>query len=328
MSTNPVQNTDNQEIDLSKIGQGFSQFIESVVISLFKGIIFLKKNILAIIILFILGAAIGYYLDKNTKIYNHKVIVIPNFGSSDYLYSKIELLNSKVKEKDTVFLKNIGIKNVKNFLKIEIEPVIDAYNFINRKEENFLLLKLLAEDSNIEKVIADKTTSKNYLYHEIGIITKGETELDFIIKPILDFFNDSEYFSKIKKEAINNLNEKIKSNENIITQIDGVLHEFSNTVSGSSPKSDKLIYYNENTQLNDVIKTKDEMVRELGNLRVSLVNQEQIVKETSISLNIKKTDSLNGKMKLVLPLLFISLFILLKLFIKLYRKQIQKISVE
>ena len=61
------------------------------------------------LILFLIGAGLGYYLDKTTNVYDHQLIVTPNFGSSDYLYAKVEQLNAKIKEEDTLFLKAIGI---------------------------------------------------------------------------------------------------------------------------------------------------------------------------------------------------------------------------
>jgi hypothetical protein len=42
------------------------------------------------------------------------------------------------------------------------------------------------------------------------------------------------------------------------------------------------VYYNENTQLNDVIQTKDKLIKEQGNLRLELVNADKIVKRTAV----------------------------------------------
>ena len=84
---------------------------------------FFKRNIVWVGILFVLGVGLGFYLDKTTKVYEHQIIVTPNFGSNSYLYSKVNLLKSKIAEEDTVFLKNIGFKNVKDISKIEIKPI-------------------------------------------------------------------------------------------------------------------------------------------------------------------------------------------------------------
>jgi hypothetical protein len=47
----------------------------------------------------------SFYLDKTQKKFDHQIIVTPNFKSTDYLYSKINLINSKIIERDIAFFK-------------------------------------------------------------------------------------------------------------------------------------------------------------------------------------------------------------------------------
>jgi hypothetical protein len=97
MSTASQNNSDNQEIDLSEISKKIGGFFEGISTRIFRGILFLKRNILVIAILFVIGVGLGFYLDKTSKSYDHQVIVTPNFGSNEYLYSKVNLINSKIK---------------------------------------------------------------------------------------------------------------------------------------------------------------------------------------------------------------------------------------
>ena len=119
MSTTSKNNSENQEVDLSQISKKIGSLFEEISNSIFKGILFIKKNIIAIGLLFILGAVLGFYLDKNFKMYDNQLIVSPNFDTVDYLYSKINLINSKINENDTVFLKEtVGIKEPSKLIKI------------------------------------------------------------------------------------------------------------------------------------------------------------------------------------------------------------------
>lgn len=320
MSSNSQYN-DSQEIDLSQISKRIGSFFENIATSIFRGILFVKRNIVIIAILLIVGVALGYYLDKTSKSYDSKIIVKPNFGSNDYLYEKINLINSKVVDGDTLFLKNVvGIKNPKKFGKIEVTPIIDVFKFIEGKDENFELIKLMSEDGDIKKVLSDKITSKNYPYHEISFSTSEITSNEKTIEPLLKYLNNSKYYLQLQKEFVNNIKVKMVKNDSIISQIDGVLNSFSNKKIGN----DKLIYYNENTQLNDIIKTKDALVNEQGYNRVELINILQIIKECSTTINIKNTQSVNGKLKLILPILFIFIFILIGFIKSFYRKQLAK----
>lgn len=323
MSTN-TQNNNNQEIDLSQVSKKIGDFFEGIASKIFRIILFFKRNIVWVGILFVLGVVLGFYLDKTTKVYKNQMIVQPNFGSTDYMYSKIELLNSKIEDNDTIFLKNVlGVKDTKKLLKIEVEPITDVYKFIDDNDKNFELIKLMAEDGEIKKILSDNLTSKNYPYHLVSFSTLNETNYEKTINPILEFLNKSDYFSSVQKEYVNNVKVKIIENDSIISQINGFLDAFKKTVNGSQ-KSNNLVYYNENSQLNDVIKTKEALIGEQGTLRLQLLSLDKIVKSNSEVLNIKNTESINGKMKLVLPILFIFIFVLVGYFKSFYKKQMTK----
>ena len=325
MNTTP-ENKDNQEIDLSKISKKIGGFFENISTSIFKGFLFFKRNILWVGILVALGVGIGLYLDKTTKVYDNEIIVSPNFGSVDYLYAKIDLISSKINDNDTLFLKNvIGIKEPKKLKKIAVQPITDVYKFIDNKVQNFELIKLMAEDGDIKKIVNESITSKNYPYHLISYTTDKETSDEKTVQPLLKYLNKSDYYALIQKEYVNNIKVKMSANDTIISQINGLLNAFSSNTNGSQ-KSDKLVYYNENSQLNEVIKTKDALVNEQGLHRIELVNLDKIVKDNSATLNIKNTKIVNGKMKIFLPLLFLFLFVIAGYLNTFYKNQMAKLK--
>ena len=324
MNNNQPNNQEDQEIDLSQIFQKIGKLFDWINTFLFKCIQFFVKNAIVILILLVIGVGLGFYLDVTKKTYDHQIIVTPNFESTDYLYSKIDLIESKIKERDTVFLKEIvGIKKPKEIIKIGIKPITDVYKFIENKKENFELIKLMAEGGDIKKILEDNLTSKNYTLHTVTFKTKNQTNNTETVEPILNYLNETDYYKKIQKETVNNVRMKMIQNDTIISQINGVLNGFSNMVNGAQ-KSDKLVYYNENTQLNDVIKTKETLINEQGIHRVGLVGLDKIIKDNSSTLNIENTNSVNGKLKLVLPILFLLSFILIRLFLGYYKNQIRK----
>ena len=324
MSANSHKNIEDQEIDLSEISKRVGGFFQKLNTLIFNCIRFLIKNKFIIATLFIAGIVIGSYFDKTNKVYDNQIIVTPNFESTDFLYSRIDLLQSKILENDTLFLKSIGIQEPKFLSKIEVKPIIDVYKFINKNnEQNFELLKLMAEDGDIKKIVEEKITSKNYESHIITFRTRTVTSLKKTIEPILKFINNNDYYRKMQKQEINNIQIKIKENEIIIAQINGFLNSFSNNVNGSA-KSDKLIYYNENTQLNDVINTKSRLIAEQGDLRSNLVGYDKIVKDNNTTINIENTKLINGKLKIILPVFLILIFVFIHFFINFYKRQSEK----
>lgn len=323
MSTNSQNNAGEQEIDLAMVSDKIKGFFQGINDMVFNCIQFFLKYKYVIIALFVIGVGLGVYMDKTNKTYDNELVVTPNFGSTDYLYSKVALISSKIGERDTMFLKAIGIQEPQKLEKIEIKPIMDVYEFVNSKNErNFEMLKLMAEDSDIKKIMEEKTTSKNYKYHVISFRTKNYTNTKKTIEPLLKYFNNSTFYSQVQKEYVNNVYVKMKANDLIIAQIDGFLNGFSGNAADG--KSDKLVYYNENSPLKDVIETKDRLVSEQGYLRIGLISMDKIVKEISQVINIQNKEATSGKMKLVLPLLFISIFVAIRLFLNFYQAQILK----
>ncbi|WP_297517944.1 hypothetical protein [Flavobacterium sp.] len=306
MSTTP-QFTDGQEIDLGSISNFFKKIGQSFFNAIFKMISFIRRKIVVFVILTLVGVVLGYFYEKE-KIYRHDIIVIPNFTSVDYLYSKIELINSRIKDNDTAFLKNtVGIQSPKKIGKITIKPISDVYKFIVSNPQNFELIKLFSEDSDAKKIVEDEITSKNYPFHVISFNTKGLTEDKKTITPILNYLNNSDFYKKIQEENLKNVYLKMAQNDSIINQINGILNGFKNTSNGNQRNS-SLVYYNENTQLNDIIKTKEALIKENGNFKVELVSLDKVIKENSIVSNIKDDSLISAK--IAFPLFFYFCFIL------------------
>lgn len=333
MSATPSQKFEDQEIDLSTVTRKVNGFFDSISRKIFLGIIFIKKNAIKLGALFLAGAILGYFIDSSQKSYTNQVIVSPNFGSVDYVYTKIDFLQSKVRDNDTLFLKKLGITKPKAIVSIKIQPILDIYSFVNnntvvanngQNTQNFELVRLLSEDGDINKVVEDKITSKNYPRHTIVIETTDKVSNENLVNPIIDYLNKNEYYETLRKIDEENIKTKIVENQKIISQIDTVLNQFSSE--SSHQKNDKLVYYNENTQLNDVIQSKYRLITEIGGLKVELINISKFVKKTSSVINIKNTKGLNNKVKLILPFLFIFMFISYTLFIRFYKSQKMKSS--
>lgn len=319
MNNNQTSNSSTeQEIDLSKLGTSISNWIQSLSFKIFKLFWFFQKNILVIGILFLTGAALGWFADQKIKNYSHQLILSSNFGSTDYVYSKFELLNAKIKDRDTAFLRELGFAKTKHIGQFKIKPIVDVYQFIEGRESNFEFLKLMAEDGDLKKIITDNITSKNYPYHMVTFGTSKIFKSEEIVTPLINFLNDSDHYKKMQKEYLNNLDIKLKANDSIIAQIDQLLSEFSKN--SSSSKSSNLVFYNENTQINDLLTTKNSLINESGSLRVQLVNMDKIAKESSVFINIPNKGGLNGKLKYLIPLVLIIAFGLFKSFKKWFGK--------
>jgi hypothetical protein len=210
-------------------------------------------------------------------------------------------------------------------VRIEIDPIVDIYPFINNSstDQNLQLFKLMAEDGEISNIVEDPTTSKNFPFHAISFTTRDKTSHRNTIQPLLNYLNNTEYFKKVQAESVRNVKIKMDANEQIITQIDNFLNGQSGSA-GASKSS--MVYINENTQLNDVINTKEKLIQEQGQNRIELVVSDKIIKDITIVSNIENRKAVQGKLKLVLPVIFVLLFLVFRLIRAFYRSQKLKLS--
>lgn len=325
MNTTP-SNQNEKEISFSDISKSVGSMFQRLNRFIFTSIQFVIRNIIVLLILIVIGVGLGYYLDKTQKVYDHQIIVSPNFGSVDYLYSGVELINSKIKERDSVFLKSIGFAKPSKLIQVEIKPVIDVYKFVNRtgNEIDFQMLKLMAENGDMKKIVEDPTTSRNYTSHSITFSTKNRTTNKQTIEPLLKYLNSSDYYKKVQQQTLKNVELKMAANTRTIAQIDGFLDELARNDMNASRTS--AVYVNENRQLNDVIETKDKLLQEQAYLRLELVGYDKIVKDSTIITNIENKKAANGKMKLLLPFIFVLIFLIITVFISFYKSQKGKIA--
>lgn len=327
----PQQDDQNREIDLSQISRIISRTYQGFLGWAFRQVQFVLKNIVILAGLIVIGFGIGYLMDATTKSYQHKILVTPNFGSVDYLYSQVELVESKLREGDTAFFRSIGIARTQDISKIEIKPIVDVYNFVSNRKNvgenmqstpNFELLKLMSEKSDINEVIKDEVTGRNYDTHLIQIRSSAKLSAKEVIEPLMQFLNHSDFYQSVQTQYRRNLELKIEKNEQMIGQINSILTRYSSENAGK--ENNRMFYYSENTELNDIISTKNALILEQGDNRLSLNLNDRIIKEKSRVLNIESSAGLNGRRKFVVPMLLLCLFVGITAFISFFRTQRSK----
>jgi hypothetical protein len=329
-------NNQDQEIDLGQLMNSIKNVYQGVIDSFFNFIFFIKKKLIILVVLLILGIILGFITDRTSKQYVSEIIVAPNIDvdGTEYLYSQVDLLASKLKEKDQAFFKSIGIKDIGSFTEITIEPVIDIYKLVNKNAQfkgdnkntlNFELVKLLAENEDINNVIKDEKTSKNYPSHKIIINTDEKISTKKIIQPLLNYLNSNAYLNSILKVTKTNIQIKMKKNEEQLVQLDELITQISKNI-GKDKSNSNLVYNNENSELNDLFTLKNSLLGEIGYQKVQLLNMEVYIKDLSTTPNIFITKGINNKLKIIFPIVFIVLYFFGYLFYSNYKKHTSRIA--
>lgn len=319
------QNTNqNNDVDINEVKQRLKGYAARVNDSFFDVILFIRRYVIAVIILVVAGVGLGIYLDSGAKTYSHKIFVTPNFGSVDYLYEQIERINGKLKERDTTYIKNLGIKNPKKILKLEIDPVVDIYDFMDennpdQQNKRIDLFKIIAENGEMSKTLEDKITSRNYKNHLITFTTTERTDANSLIEPFLKALNNDPYWKQMQQEGIQNLEVKNAENDVMISQVNKVLSDYGNvgSTSGVALRTD-------NTNLTDLFYFKNMLVREQGRNKISKIDFQKVIKDRGTVLNIYKSGIVTGHTKLILPIIFLLLFTFVVKFRDYYRSQLAK----
>ena len=292
-------NSQDQEIDLGQIGKGITNFFQGAINSFFKFLYFLKKKLIVLIILGILGVVAAFL--TGSKRYTHEVSVVPNFKSNEYLYTKIAQINTKLREKDSVFFGQIGIQHSDRIKKIKIEAYPALFPFVNDKENenNFELIKLMTEEGGIDKIMNDESIGINYYHHKITITSEGMLPKEAFISPLLNYLNTSTYFETQQKINLKNVQDKIILNDSLIAQIDKIIGLLS------SNSSNATVSISEKNSLPELVQKKDELIYANQSFRLKESNYDKIIKEESSVINIRKFDPLLLNPKVFLPLLLI-----------------------
>lgn len=323
MSNKNEQNNIPEEIDLFSLKEFISKAINKSIMNTF---LFLKKNVYKLSLLFIIGLLLGVVVDYLLKSYVAEVVVNSNFTSNDYLYSRVDQLNNH-------FIQNskseITISNYKKFTKIEVEPVVDVYTFVNnmspnalvnaQTSQNFEMLKLMSEKGDINKIIEDEVTSKNYDLQRIEIYSKEKVE-EKDIKSIINYLNKDAYFDSILHLNISNIKERIVKNDSIIAQIDKLIQSYSSSIARGDAN---VMFKNDNSEVNSLIIQKKELITKIDEDKLSLIRQNKIIKENTIVCNKINNKGIANKLKFIFPILFIFLFLVIS-YIKRLNQKSQK----
>ncbi|NCT18276.1 MAG: hypothetical protein COZ75_05510 [Flavobacteriaceae bacterium CG_4_8_14_3_um_filter_34_10] len=307
MSNQPTHSNQTEEIDLGYLFKKLGDFFKRCVKLLFLIIAFFIKFKIIVIFLILIGLAYGYYKDiTSKKIYANEAIVIPNFGSVDYLYDKVKAINTKISANDTLYLQAILDTNFRKIKKIEIEPIIDIYNFAAQSRENIDIFRILFQNQELAEFVEDLTTSKYYKYHRINFTVVGNEDSELIIKQLLDYFNNNEHYNQYQEINTENTALLIKESTIMISQIDSLIQ--SAIRDSSKNNGSQSVNINDKSDLGTLIYRKQEILKSRLELLTKEKDQVQIIKQVSLNYNLTPEKGFSISNKIKYPILFVLLF--------------------
>jgi|GEM_PF-605157 len=304
------QKSENDEIDLSYLFQKIGDFFKNLLIGFLRIIAFYYNKKWILIPLIIIGGILGYFWEKSfDDIYKSNFIVAANYESSDYLYNKIDAINSKINLKDSVFLKNVFGAHYNKAKSIEVEPITDIYDFVAETETNQDLFELLSEDQDMTDFIKNPVNSRNYPHHIVNIILEGNENAlhQSISDNLFKFLNTNQYYNNSKKKSLETSSLLLKQNALIRKQIDDVVN--SAIQNQSLNIKNPVISLNEDYNIDILFSRKEYTLEKDLELRTQIENKQKVIQIVDANYQIEYEDSVLSKdKKFILPLLLIIIF--------------------
>lgn len=322
MSNTANNQQTSEEIDLGYLFRKIGGLFRTCVKLLFEVIAFLIKFKFIVIAILLIGFGYGYYKDKTSlKAYQNEVLVIPNVESVDYLYDKVEALNAKVQIGDAVYLKKILDTNYRYFRKVEVEPIVDIYNFVSKSRENIDIFRILFQNQDVSEYMEDLTNSKYYKYHRLNFTVVGKENSEFVVQRLLRYINDNSHYKNYLELGRANTDLQIKEYGVMIAQIDTIL-KAAGTIAQNGGSS---VYINENAQLFDLVEKKQELLNKKLMLDMRKNDEVALIKEVSANYNIVGEKGFRIPSKIKTPLFWLFLFSMV-FFVRYVYKKLQRIA--
>lgn len=223
MSQNSLNQSD-EEIDLGYLFQKIKSAAKSILKGILNIIIFFWKHKFPLIGLGIIGIALGLYLAKTAeRTYVNELLIQPNYKSTQYVYDKVDAINYKIDDKDSIFLKEVFGKNYKKVKGLEIEPVVDVYSLISESDEIQETFKTLFVENGNVSFFEEDINKIAYERHKVRILTKGNKSSEAVTMQFFNYLKSNSFFEKKNQYIYQKLTEQLEENKLMMQQIDSVI---------------------------------------------------------------------------------------------------------
>ena len=301
MSNTPSTHHQQEEIDLGYLLNKINKLFKNSVKLFFELIAFFIRFKFIVLTLLIFAIAYGFYKDsRSITVYDNKAIVIPNFESVDYMYGKADALNAKIKSRDTVFLQEVLGQHYKRLREVELEPIVDLYNFLSKSRENIDIFRIFLTSQDLKEYIDEHSNNKYYKYHTLDLKIIGDESPNIILDKLMEFFNDNEHYKNYGLVYRENLELQINEYNKMIMQTDSLIASMSR--SNQTSQGVTMFDY---TNLHLLFERKRDMLDEKLELEKKLTDYKDTIKLVDVEYNLKQSSTLSFKIKYPLYMLFV-----------------------
>lgn len=319
----PQSDSSPDEIDLGQLFQMFRKGLQKLFRGFLKMFLYFKRNAFILGGLVLLGSALGFGLNQiTTEKLKTEIIVKPNLESKNYLYDVVDEIQANVKAKDSVFFSSIGIEDMDwSGFKIEIKPTSETDSSVDL--EYLGLLEKFDNSPLVSDVVRSEILKKSSLNHRLSFYFKDAEKGQEAATKIIDYINSNSYFSELVEVYRENAKNKIEQNEVLIQQLDELISNYSEKLSGkTSLQNDSRIVLDneERIDVKGLFELKNTLIRDTELKKIELKEQTQAISIINFGKPQKVQKAFFGKNVVLIPLVLVGVFFLISLVKYLNRK--------
>ncbi|HIB36745.1 hypothetical protein [Mesonia sp.] len=230
------QKHQDEEVDLGDLFRLLKKGIQYIFNLFLRFVAFVLRHAIVLIVLIVIGAIIGYFLQKKSgELVKTEMIVVSNFESAEYLFNSVDEISYQIKNRDSSALEELGIPLENTNLKLEVEPIVNIDKF---SEEEEVFLELISESNFLEDDEKKEMFARYFDYYKIILYHPKTENSTYILENILKKLRNNKYFQEYNDVSLKFLDKQIEANENLVLQIDSLVRNYSkNLVSNQSSTS-------------------------------------------------------------------------------------------
>lgn len=268
----------NEEIDLFYVFDKIRDFYHGMLANFYRFVQFLKKYWWILLIIIVGGYFAGQFWQRSLRPMKEAVLIVQNnFGSTNYVYNAIEILNIKSKQEDEAFLKQYGFNPEEPEIKeVTIEPVVSVMDLLEKSEPNDRNIDTYMSRIDFEEeILLSEIFYPEYHYHKIIIQTESRDAK--LMDKVMAYLNSNEKFNKIQEVMYAETQLRIQRNDTTIAKIDALMDEYSGKNDRDIRPSEVYNKTIENNNMHHLLEKKTDLIKENEYLKTELTKYDQVV---------------------------------------------------
>jgi hypothetical protein len=219
----------------------------------------------------------------------------------------VNSINSKLETGDSLYNEDIFGEYYDRVKEVEVVPVIDVYELVNKSEENKETFELLLDEFGDISFLEDEININEYPTHKIKIYINGQADNEMISNRLYDHLASNSYYNELKVSTLENLGEQLIENKRIRQQIDSIVKENKTNIGFSNDEKNS-INFSGSQNLKELLDQKRILLRNDIQIQEQLTSEDEVLKIIDSSFGIY--DEERTRSYTILPIIFVGIYCL------------------